>query len=115
RNRETASRHLDLDQGSAKLWGNRLGAARDVAMLSAAFIWGIMLGLGSSLHCAGMCGPIGCSLLLMGDGRESRLALALRLGAMQLGRIAAYGGLGLGFGLLGAGLYARADFSGLHG
>ena len=84
-------------------------------MLSAAFIWGIMLGLGSSLHCAGMCGPIGCSLLLMGDGRERPMALALRLGAMQLGRIAAYGGLGLGFGLIGTGLYLRADFSGVHG
>lgn len=84
-------------------------------MLPAAVVWGLMLGLGSSLHCAGMCGPIGCSLLLFSDRDESARAIGLRLAAMQVGRIFSYALLGLGFGVMGAGLYAQLNFSAVHG
>lgn len=84
-------------------------------MLPAAFVWGLMLGLGSSLHCAGMCGPIGCSLLLFGDRQERPAQLVIRLAAMQVGRIFSYAALGLAFGLVGTGLYAQVNFTGVHG
>jgi uncharacterized protein len=77
-------------------------------------IWGLLLGLGSSLHCAGMCGPLGCSLLLMGGPDRSRPALLGRLAAMQLGRILSYILLGVLFGIFGAGLQARLDTSAVH-
>jgi uncharacterized protein len=58
----------------------------------------LLLGLVGSLHCAGMCGPLtlalpqaGRSFLVFGAGRA----------AYNLGRLSAYGLLGLLFGLLG--------------
>lgn len=83
-------------------------------MIPSPIIWGLLLGLGSSLHCAGMCGPLGCSLLLFGGGRETRLSLVSRLAAMQLGRITSYSLLGLAFGIFGAGLQTRLDTVGIH-
>lgn len=82
-------------------------------MISAPLVWGLLLGLGSSLHCAGMCGPLGCSLMLMtGTGRGG--GLAPRLVALQLGRIFSYMLLGLAFGVFGAGLQARLDLTAVH-
>jgi len=83
-------------------------------MIAAPLLWGLGLGLASSLHCAGMCGPIGCSILLLGDAADGPGRLALRLGLMQLGRLASYGLLGLLFGLFGAGLIRQLDLSALH-
>jgi sulfite exporter TauE/SafE len=83
-------------------------------MIAAPVIWGLLLGLGSSLHCAGMCGPIGCSLLLFGEPAHTRSHEVLRLAAMQLGRILSYVLLGLVFGTFGAGMQRQLDFSQLH-
>lgn len=83
-------------------------------MALSAIIWGLTLGLASSLHCAGMCGPIGCSLMLLGPSPTHRSAIVLRLGLLQLGRIAAYGVAGLGFGLFGVGLYGSLNLAGTH-
>lgn len=83
-------------------------------MIPSSIVWGLLLGLGSGLHCAGMCGPLGCSLLLFGGHTETRLSLASRLAAMQLGRIASYALLGLAFGIFGAGLQTRLDTTGVH-
>jgi hypothetical protein len=83
-------------------------------MVLSAIIWGLTLGLASSLHCAGMCGPIGCSLMLLGPTPDNRAALVLRLALLQAGRIAAYGLGGLAFGLFGVGLYGTINFSGAH-
>lgn len=83
-------------------------------MIPSPVVWGLLLGFGSSLHCAGMCGPLGCSLLLFGDRNEQRAALYARLAAMQLGRIMSYGTLGLLFGVFGAGLQARMDMTTMH-
>lgn len=83
-------------------------------MIPSPLVWGLLLGLGSSLHCAGMCGPLGCSLLLLGGPDRSRAALLGRLAAMQLGRVMSYLGLGLAFGTFGAGLQAGFDTTAVH-
>lgn len=83
-------------------------------MIPSPIVWGLLLGLGSSLHCAGMCGPLGCSLLLFGGTGQSRLDLASRLAAMQFGRITSYALLGLAFGVFGAGLQTRLDTVNIH-
>ena len=83
-------------------------------MIASPVIWGLLLGLGSSLHCAGMCGPIGCSLLTLAPGPESRGATLMRLGLMQAGRVAAYVLLGLAVGLAGAGMLVKVDLVPVH-
>ena len=83
-------------------------------MITDALIWGLLLGAGASLHCAGMCGAIGCALLVAtGTATPTRPAWQ-RLAAMQLGRILSYALLGLAFGTFGAGLYRVLDFSAVH-
>ena len=67
-------------------------------MISAAFF----LGLVSSLHCVGMCGPIALMLPLH---RENPAMKALQLLSYQSGRLLSYCLLGLLFGLLGKGLH----------
>lgn len=54
-------------------------------------------GLIASLHCVGMCGPLGCSVLMVG-GSERR---AGGLVGYQFGRIVSYGVLGLLAGAFG--------------
>lgn len=83
-------------------------------MIASPLIWGLLFGLGSSLHCAGMCGPLGCSLLAISGTRESPTRLIARLGMMQAGRIASYVMLGLLFGVFGAGLQVRLDATAVH-
>lgn len=62
----------------------------------------LFLGIISSLHCIGMCGPI--ALLLPVDrANTSRKAMQILL--YHLGRLTAYGVLGFVFGLLGRGFY----------
>lgn len=83
-------------------------------MVLSAIIWGLTLGFASSLHCAGMCGPIGCSLMMLGSTPGDRGAVARRLALLQAGRIIAYGLGGLAFGLFGVGLYGSLNFSATH-
>lgn len=83
-------------------------------MIPSPLIWGLLLGLGSGLHCAGMCGPLGCSLLMLGGDAGGRKDLALRLAVLQGGRVLSYVLLGLAFGVFGAGLQARLDLTGVH-
>ena len=66
-------------------------------MLYAAFI----LGLVSSLHCLGMCGPIALALPV-GGGSAGRKVLGRLL--YNAGRISTYALLGLGMGVFGQGL-----------
>lgn len=65
-------------------------------MLYSAFIFGLI----SSLHCIGMCGPI--ALMLPVD-RKNEVKRVLQTVLYHLGRLTAYGSLGLLFGLLGKG------------
>lgn len=62
----------------------------------------IILGLASSLHCVGMCGPIALALPL---NRKSESSKVLGLLSYNVGRILSYASLGLIFGALGKGLY----------
>jgi sulfite exporter TauE/SafE len=58
----------------------------------------ILLGLGSSLHCLGMCGPIAFILPLNRTSTASKLTGTL---AYSLGRVLTYAMLGAAFGLIG--------------
>ena len=58
----------------------------------------LLLGLIGSLHCADMCGPLALALPHAGG---SPLAFGVGRMAYNLGRITAYGLLGLAFGMLG--------------
>ena len=62
----------------------------------------VILGLLGSLHCVGMCGPI--AFLLPGDRSNSYKKFSQIL-MYHLGRLLAYGTMGLVFGFLGKGLY----------
>lgn len=83
-------------------------------MTADALVWGLLLGAGASLHCAGMCGAIGCALLVATDSSSGARPAWQRLATMQLGRILSYILLGLAFGTFGAGLYRALDFSSIH-
>lgn len=62
----------------------------------------ILLGLMGSLHCIGMCGPIAFMLPVDRSNNFKRIGQTL---LYHLGRLLAYGIIGLLFGLLGKGLY----------
>lgn len=67
-------------------------------MLYSAFI----LGLISSLHCIGMCGPI--AMMLPVD-RQNEAKRVTQIITYHLGRLSAYATIGLIFGLLGRGFF----------
>lgn len=62
----------------------------------------VILGWVSSFHCIGMCGPIAMMLPL---DHNNSLKKAFQISLYHLGRLLAYGTLGLLFGLLGKGLF----------
>lgn len=62
----------------------------------------VILGLLSSLHCVGMCGPI--ALMIPLDHHDPARK-TLQILTYQTGRITTYASLGLLFGLFGRGLY----------
>ena len=62
----------------------------------------ILLGLGSSLHCAGMCGPIACSYALPLASQKPSLLWSYHL-RYTLGRLLVYGWLGALMGAIGIG------------
>ena len=62
----------------------------------------IILGLMGSLHCVGMCGPIAFMLPVDRSNNFKKLS---QIFIYHIGRLLAYGTLGLIFGLLGKGLY----------
>jgi sulfite exporter TauE/SafE len=62
---------------------------------------GLALGLASTLHCAGMCGAISCSLLLAQERSRARSAQAA-FALTHLGRIMAYAAAGALIGTIGA-------------
>lgn len=62
----------------------------------------IILGLISSLHCIGMCGPI-AMMLPVDHSNETKKVLQILV--YHIGRVTAYSSLGFVFGLLGKGFY----------
>lgn len=67
-------------------------------MLISAFV----LGLLGSFHCVGMCGPIAFMLPVDRSNNAKKL---VQIAVYHLGRLLAYGIIGLVFGLVGKGLY----------
>ena len=70
----------------------------DLFMLYTAFIFGLI----SSFHCIGMCGPI--ALMLPVD-RTNQAKKVTQIMTYHIGKLTAYGIIGLIFGLLGKGLF----------
>lgn len=66
------------------------------------FFSALLLGLLGSFHCIGMCGPIA---LVLPVHHEKPLQKFLKIAMYHLGRMMAYGSIGLVFGLAGKGLY----------
>jgi sulfite exporter TauE/SafE len=62
----------------------------------------VLFGLISSFHCIGMCGPI-AMMLPVDHNNPTKKVLQIML--YHLGRLTAYGMLGLFFGMLGKGLF----------
>jgi len=62
----------------------------------------ILLGLVSSLHCIGMCGPIA---MMLPFARNNPQKKAVQLLTYHSGRIVSYSAIGLLFGLIGRGFY----------
>lgn len=67
-------------------------------MLYTAFL----IGLISSLHCIGMCGPIAMMLPVAKSNPEKK---ALQILTYHAGRLLSYAGIGLFFGVIGRGFY----------
>ncbi len=65
------------------------------------FLSALLLGLIGEAHCVGMCGPIA---LIIPVDRSNRLKTAMQLIVYHIGRLLAYGLIGLVFGLIGTGL-----------
>jgi len=78
---------------------------------SLTFLGGLLLGLASSLHCAGMCGAIASSLMFAfspGDGTGER---ARALMAAHAGRVLMYVAGGATLGAVGSTVYGAFDHS----
>ena len=67
-------------------------------MLYTAFLFGLI----SSFHCIGMCGPIAMMLPVERNNPSKKV---IQIMTYHLGRLTAYGSIGLLFGLLGKGLF----------
>jgi hypothetical protein len=70
---------------------------------------GLLLGLASSLHCAGMCGGIGASLAMGFAPDKGLKARAKALAAAQAGKSLSYVLAGLLVGALGSAVYGLLD------
>jgi sulfite exporter TauE/SafE len=67
-------------------------------MLYSAFLFGLI----SSFHCIGMCGPIA---MMLPVERNNPAKKVIQIITYHLGRLTAYGSIGLLFGLLGRGFF----------
>lgn len=74
-------------------------------MFEPAIISGIGFGLASAMHCAAMCGGIGCGALLL-LGAQTPKERYCQLAIMQAGRVTTYAAMGATVGAIGAGLAA---------
>lgn len=70
---------------------------------------GFLMGLASSLHCAGMCGAIGSAVLFIGSPGADAAARTRILALTQAGRVFAYATAGGILGLFGSSLAGLFD------
>lgn len=75
------------------------------------FLGGVLLGLASTLHCAGMCGGIATSIVLLFNPATARQRLGVLMLA-QAGRITGYVAAGAILGAAGSGLYGAFNAAG---
>lgn len=83
-------------------------------MVDLSFLGGLLLGLASSLHCAGMCGGIASGLLLAFEPGRGAGARARVLLVAQAGRITAYVAAGGFLGVVGSAFYGAFDHGAAH-
>lgn len=83
-------------------------------MVDLSFLGGLILGLASSLHCAGMCGGIASGLLLAFDPDRGPAQRAGVLLVSQAGRITAYVTAGGFLGVVGSEFYGAFNQAGVH-
>lgn len=76
------------------------------------FLGGILLGLASSFHCAGMCGAIASSLMFAFAPGEGDADRARALAAAHAGRVLMYGAGGAVLGAVGSRFYGAFDHTG---
>src|SRR5208282_6079320 len=76
---------------------------------SLTLLGGLLLGLASSLHCAGMCGAIASSLMFAFAPGEGEAARIRALMAAHAGRILMYAAAGAILGAAGSTLYGAFD------
>jgi uncharacterized protein len=76
---------------------------------SLTFLGGLLMGLASSLHCAGMCGAIASSLMFAFSPGESPAERARTLLAAHAGRLMMYVAGGLVLGAAGSAFYGAFD------
>jgi sulfite exporter TauE/SafE len=89
----------------------REGGVKAMGPSGLTFFGGLLMGLASSLHCAGMCGAIASSMMLTLEPRGGPRARARALLAAQAGRVAAYVASGAFLGGVGGIFYGAFDHS----
>lgn len=75
------------------------------------FLGGVLLGLASTLHCAGMCGGIATGIVMLFDAKTPAERVRVLLLA-QAGRITGYVAVGAILGYAGSGLYGAFNAAG---
>jgi sulfite exporter TauE/SafE len=78
---------------------------------SLTLLGGLLLGLASSLHCAGMCGAIASSLMFAFASSERDADRVRALMAAHLGRVVMYVAAGAALGAIGSTIYGAFDHS----
>ncbi len=81
------------------------------ALAQISFLGGLIAGLASSLHCAGMCGGIASGLMFSLSPDQSATTRLGVLMTAQSGRMLGYVLAGAAVGAAGTGLYSVMDFS----
>ena len=81
---------------------------------SLTFLGGLLLGLASSLHCAGMCGAIASSLMFAFSPSDGTAERARALMAAHAGRVLMYVAGGAALGAVGSTVYGAFDHSGAY-
>jgi sulfite exporter TauE/SafE len=81
---------------------------------SLTFLGGLLMGLASSLHCAGMCGAIASSLMFAFSPGESPAERARTLVAAHAGRLLMYVAGGVVLGAAGSAFYGAFDHAAVY-
>lgn len=77
------------------------------------FLGGVLLGLASTLHCAGMCGGIATSIVLLFNPETAGDRVRVLM-LSQAGRISGYVAAGAMLGAFGSGLYGAFNAAGAY-